>query len=342
MQDINVLITAASRRVALVRNFRLALQATGINGNVITVDNDTNSPALFFSHKHYRVPLVKEPNYLQVIGHIVEKEDIGIIIPTIDQELLLWAKHKEEFAKKGVYVSISPPETVSICNDKRETFLHFKKNRLPFPKTYIPSELTYKMPYPLFIKPRMGRGSVNSYLVKNKKELDFFVEYVNDPVIQDYLQGKEFTVDAYFSREGELISMIPRYRLVIRSGVSDRGRTFKNSILTEWIRKIGRKMRFEGAINIQGKIYKRKIIFFEINPRFSGGIQLSTAAGPNFAELIIRELKGEKLESLIGKYKDHLTMTSYEDSLFLDSRRNVSFFYSRHMDILPSKNKTKL
>ncbi|MGE5340063.1 MAG: ATP-grasp domain-containing protein [Candidatus Omnitrophota bacterium] len=342
LDNINVLITAASRRVALVRNFRKALNTNGFSGNIITVDYDINSPALFFGHKHYKVPLVSDPKYPETIGHIARKEKIKLIIPTIDQELMLWANHKQEFKEKGVHVSISPPASVRMCNDKWQTYQFFLQNGIPFPETYLPEMLKYRMTFPLFIKPRMGRGSVQAYVVRNKRELDFFVDYVHDPVIQDYLNGKEFTVDAFFSTDGELISYVPRYRMVIRSGVSDRGRTFKNAALAEWVKRIGQKMRLEGAVNIQGKIFKRKVTFFEINPRFSGGIQLSTAAGPNFAELLIREYCGETLEPQLGDYTDHLMMTSYEDSLFLDSRRNVSFFYSSPNDILPMKNKTKL
>jgi carbamoyl-phosphate synthase large subunit len=326
--------------VALVRNFRVALKNT--KSKVITVDYDINSPALFFGHKHYKVPLVRDPNYLEIIGKVVKKEKIKLIIPTIDQELLLWAENKKLFKDQDVHISISPPESVRICNDKWETYQFFLKNNFPFPETYLPEMLSYKMPFPLFIKPRAGRGSVNSYIIKNKKELDFFIDYIQDPLVQDYLQGKEFTVDAYYSLSGELISYVPRYRLVIRSGVTDRGRTFKNAQLVRYIKKIGEKLKFEGAINIQGKIFKDEIKFFEINPRFSGGIQLSTAAGPNFAELIIKELTGESPNPLLGDYINNLTMSSYEDSLFLDSRRKVWCFYMDRKNILPRKNKTKL
>jgi carbamoyl-phosphate synthase large subunit len=337
---VNVLITAASRRVALTRNFRLALENT--KSSVITVDYDMNSPALFFGHRHYKVPLVSDPTYLEVIEHVAKKEKIKLIIPTIDQELMLWTENKKYFKERGIHVSISPQESIRICNDKWETFLFFKNHDIPFPQTYLPEMLTYDMNYPLFIKPRAGRGSVQSYMIKNKKELDFFVEYVPNPLVQDYLQGKEFTVDAFFSQNGDLISYVPRYRLVIRSGVSDRGRTFKNKKLVEWIKKIGKRMNFEGAINIQGKINKEEIQFFEINPRFSGGIQLSTAAGTNFSELLIKELQGEILKPQLGNYNCSLTMTSYEDSLFLNSHRNVKCFYRDHADILPCKNKTNL
>ncbi|MCP5102133.1 MAG: ATP-grasp domain-containing protein [bacterium] len=339
MKECNVLITAASRRVSLVRSFMVALRDT--SSKVVTVDYDIYSPALFFTHNHYKVPLVSDPEYLRKIECIVKKENINLIIPTIDQELLLWAENKDSFEEKGVHVSVSPPDTIKICGDKWATFEFFKAHDLPFPETYLPGMLTYNMNYPLFIKPRAGRGSVDSFYIKNKKELDFFLDYVPDPLVQDYLQGKEFTVDAYFSRDHRLISFVPRYRLVIRSGVSDRGRTFKHDDLTEYIKAIGEKLKFSGAINIQGKIFKNEITFFEINPRFSGGIQLSTAAGENFAEFIVRELAGETLDPRLNKFRDHLTMTSYEDSLFLDARRNVTFFYSKH-DVLPQQNKMRL
>jgi carbamoyl-phosphate synthase large subunit len=339
MGKINVLITAASRRVSLVRSFMVKLRETG--GNIITVDNDIYSSALFFSHKHYIVPLVKDPGYLRQIECIVKKENIKLIVPTIDQELLLWAENKERFEKLGAHVSISPPETISICGDKWETFHFFKSHNFPFPESYLPSMLTYHMQYPLFIKPRTGRGSVKSFEIKNKKELDFFLDYVPDPIIQDYLPGKEFTVDAFYSNDHRLISMVPRYRLVIRSGVSDRGKTFKHKELTRLIQKIGEKLKFSGAINIQGKQLKDNVTFFEINPRFSGGIQLTIAAGEDFADLLIRELNGETLSPRLNQFRDHLIMTSYEDSIFLDSRRKITFFYSTH-DILPQENKTKL
>lgn len=145
-----------------------------------------------------------------------------------------------------------------------------------------------------------------------------------------------------FSRENQLISFVPRYRLVVRAGVSDLGRTFSEPPLCDQIKEIGKKMKFCGAINIQGKIFKNEISFFEINPRFSGGIQLTIAAGENFADFIVRELGGEHLKPRLEQYRSQLTMTSYEDSIFLDARRNVTFFYSQHQDILPSKNKFTL
>jgi carbamoyl-phosphate synthase large subunit len=335
-----VLITAVSRRVSLVRNFRKALEKSG--GRVITVDFSTYSPALYFGHNHYTVPLVGDPEYIPQLEKIIDKEKVSLIIPSIDDELALWARLKSYFEQNGVQVSISPAKTVDICNDKWKTYQFFKANKFPFPETYLPENLSYQMKYPLFIKPRSGRGSVNSFLVRNKRELDFFVDYVPEPLVQDYLQGKEFTVDALYSRQGELISYVPRFRLLIRAGVSDRGKTFRNEELRAWISAISSKMHFEGAVNFQGKIFKKDVSFFEINPRFSGGIQLSTSAGPNFAELLIREMQGEKLQPMLDQYATNFFMTSYEDSIFIDNAGKTQFFYASNQNILPESIHLKL
>ena len=82
-------------------------------------------------------------------------------------------------------------------------------------------------------------------------------------------------------------------------------------------------LKFEGAVNIQGKIYNGEISFFEINPRFSGGIQLTTASGVDFAKILIAEMKGEKIFSDLNNYEDNLIMTSYEKSLFIDKTGNI-------------------
>jgi carbamoyl-phosphate synthase large subunit len=339
-KEVNVLITAASRRVSLVRNFRKALHGTP--GKVITVDNNTFSPALYFGHNHYTVPLVNDPNYLDALEAIVKKEHIKLIVPTIDDELAMWARVKPHFESRGVYVSVSPLDTVKTCVDKWETFRFCRQHQIPFPETYMKSTLHYDMTYPLFIKPRFGRGSVNAFQVKSKRELDFFIDYVPEPVVQDFLPGREFTVDMLFSRAGELVSYVPRFRLVIRSGVTDRGKTFRNDHLSEWVEKIGKLMPFCGAINIQGKILKNDAIFFEINPRYAGGIQLTTAAGPNFADFLVREARGEKIKPHLGEYENNLVMTSYEDSLFINTDKSIGFFYLDNKDILPESMHCKL
>ncbi len=318
----SVIITAASRRVALVKSFKNALKGT--NGKVIAVDYDMYSSALFFADEYYKVPLVNDKDYISSIQKIAQKENVKLVIPTIDQELLLWSEVKESFEEIGISVSISPKDTIKICGDKLNTYDFFVKNGLPFPESFDSTDLPDNLKFPLFIKPRMGRGSVDSIQINDWEDLNFHIKKISDPIISEFLEGDEFTTDALFSKDGKLLRCVHRYRLVVRAGVSDRGKTFKNVELTEYIVKIGNLLKLEGAINIQGKIKDKTIKFFEINPRYSGGIQLTIASGVNFAKILIDELKGKNHIPDLYNYDEGIIMTSFEDSLFLDQEGNIS------------------
>ena len=312
----SVLITAASRRVALVKQFRQAIN--NIGGRLIAVDCDPYSSALYFSDKHLQVPKVNHPEYLNILRQIALENNVRLIIPTFDHELRLWAEARDDFKRAGITVSISPASSIRVCQDKYETYRVFRKNKLPFPDSYLPDNLPVDIAFPLFIKPRQGRGSSHSLKIDTADELHFHLQHIKAPMISTYLEGQEFTSDALFSKSGQLQRCVHRYRLVVRAGVSDRGRTFKNTELTRYIEQIGSKIHFIGAVNIQGKINRDQIHFFEINPRFSGGIQLSFAAGADFTEMIIAEEQGHILTPNLNDYRENLMMTSYEASLFID------------------------
>jgi carbamoyl-phosphate synthase large subunit len=77
-------------------------------------------------------------------------------------------------------------------------------------------------------------------------------------------------------------------------------------------------LRFAGAINIQCRMRGDEPVIFEINPRFSGGIPLTLAAGADFPKMLVKLAMGVPVEPAIGQYRAELWMTSYESSMFLD------------------------
>lgn len=316
----NILITAASRRVPLIRFFKEALRKYCPSGRLVTSDLNPLSPGLYFCDKFHYAPLCTSPEYMSTIKDICKQESITMLIPTIDEELPIYGKFINDFSNIGVRVVVSSHDVVMKCNDKYLTYEFFLKKDIPTPKTYLPEEIDFStLEYPLFIKPRFGRGSVNSYIVHSVKELKFFLGYIDEPIVQEYLKGIEFTIDVLADFDGRVISSVPRQRLLIRAGVSDRGVTMNNDALVAWGKKIIEDLGIIGPANVQGKIDKQIIKFFEINPRFSGGIPLTVRSGPNFPEMLIRMQLGENLKPIIGEYKKDLVMVSYEDSIFLKS-----------------------
>jgi carbamoyl-phosphate synthase large subunit len=318
MREFNVLITAASRRVPLILAFSDALKRLGLKGRVVTTDMNRLSPGLYFSDRHYIVPLTTHPDYIPIIRSICFKERVHLLVPTIDDELPLFGRHAENFLATGVRVAVSPEQTGAICNDKYQTHRFMKDRGLPFVTTWLPEELDMpRLAYPLFLKPRAGRGSVGAYAVNNEKELRFFLEYVPDPIVQSHLSGREFTLDVLCDFSGRVISVVPRERLVIRSGVSDRGRTWNSSTLIDLGSRVATALGIRGPANIQLKLQNDVITIFEVNPRFSGGIPLTLAAGADFPMWLIEMRCGRKVKPCLGQFTNGLVMACYESAIFL-------------------------
>lgn len=318
MARADVLVTAASRRVALVRALQQAQARLTPRGRVIATDIDPFSPAVHVADAAARVPRSDAPDYVDALLDVCASYDVGVLVPTIDDELGIIASAAERFARAGVVVMAPDVETAQICRDKLRTAEHLRHHGIRVAQTWTPAQvLALGLPPPLFVKPRRGRGSVGAYSIVKPGQLEFFLGYVDDPVVQEYLDGPEYTIDLFCDLQGRVIAAVPRERLVIRSGVSDRGRTVKSRVLMDLAVRCAEVLQFRGAVNIQCRVVDGTPIIFEINPRFSGGIQLTIAAGADFAEWTIRVGRGEALRPCLGTFTDGLRMSSHETSLFL-------------------------
>lgn len=318
MHEINILITAASRRVPLIQAFGQALKRLGLKGNVITTDMSRLSPGLYFGSRHYIVPLTTEKQYIPIIKTICFRERIHLLIPTIDDELPLFGRHTEDFRAMGIQVAVSSENTGVICNDKYLTARYLSEKGIPFARTWLAAELDFsEVEYPLFLKPRSGRGSVGANIIRNERDLRFFLDYVSAPLVQEFLYGKEFTVDVLADFGGKVISVVPRERIVIRSGVTDRGQTVKHRGLIDLAIRTSEALDIRGPANIQLKMHNEKATIFEVNPRFSGGIPLTIAAGADFPAWLIEMSSGKRVRPCIGKFTDKLIMACYEAAIFL-------------------------
>lgn len=316
-EDFNILITAASRRIALIRGFKRALADFPGGGKVWVTDYDKMAPGLRFADGYHIAPLSSSPNYIPTLLDVCRQRRIKMVIPSIDEELPLFGRSKKDFEDIGVIPLVSDERVGLACTDKSLTATFFEENGFPFAKTFSPDEVNPDAAnYPLFIKPRKGRGSIGAHFVKDANELKFFTSYVADPVIQEYLDGREYTIDVLAGLDGRILSVVPRERLVIRSGVSDKAKTHRDMKLIGLCKTICERLGVVGPVNMQCKVNNGKIKFFEINPRFSGAIQLTIASGADFFKMIIAEGMGLRPKPAIGEFTDKLLMISYEESLF--------------------------
>lgn len=325
-RKINTLILSAGRRVELTKLFKKALEKLNLDGNIITADINNTAPALQFSDKYYLISRIDSENYVDDIINICLKEDIDLIIPTIDTELLKLAENKKRIETlTKAKINISSLEVIKICRDKLKTQEFFQENGFGVPKLISEKDiLENNLVFPLFIKPFNGSSSINTFKVKNKEELMFFKSYISQPVIQEFIEGKEYTVDVFLDFESNPITIVPRQRLATRSGEISKGLIIKNRKIIEDIKKLINVLKPVGHITIQCMDTKEGIKYIEINPRFGGGAPMSISAGADSCVNLYKIILGEKL-SYTEEYKENLLCVRYDETLYIDKERDVIF-----------------
>ena len=255
--------------------------------------------------KYFVVPCANDNLYIPKIAELARKHKIDLIIPTVDEELLILALNLKEIPCQ---VILSPLSTIILCQDKLNTIKELK-DIIPTPEIF---ENLEDIKFPAIIKPRSSRGSRHIFFVQNRKEaraafkILTFKQYLpSELLLQEYLPGDEYTVDLICDRKGKPLVIVPRLRLATKGGISTIGKTVKNKEIIELVEKITSKIVFYGPVNIQFKIdSSSKIKLLEINPRTSGGLPITYQSGINIPLLIIKNAFFQKIDPEELKWKE--------------------------------------
>ncbi|MGJ8593039.1 MAG: ATP-grasp domain-containing protein [Aquaticitalea sp.] len=317
----NILITSAGRRVSLVRSFQKELKGVFPQSKVYASDaNPILSAACQVADGFFKVPRLNESNYINVLLEFCEANEVKLIIPTIDTELLELSKNKTLFKERGISIVISSIDFVSKCRNKRDIHDFFISHNVKVAEEY--SKDNYKLP--LFIKPYDGSRSVDTYLIRSKEELTdyhfeneklMFLEYLDH---DDY---DEFTCDLYYGKDHKLKCVVPRKRIEVRDGEVYKALTV-NNILASYIKENLNSIHGAvGCLTAQFFLHKTqndKIYAIEINPRFGGGYPLSYLSGANFSKWIIEEyLLGKTIDEKFDVWESDLLMIRYDDEILV-------------------------
>jgi carbamoyl-phosphate synthase large subunit len=140
------------------------------------------------------------------------------------------------------------------------------------------------------VKPNAGRGSRGLQLLDDARAVAAALRADPDLIAQTRLRGREFTADALVARDGRLLTVVPRWRDETRAGISVKGTTFESEAVTELVAGALAAVGLTGPANVQGFVADDgTATVVEINPRFSGGLPLTLAAG---ADVVAAYLAG--------------------------------------------------
>ncbi|MFT3982475.1 MAG: ATP-grasp domain-containing protein [Lachnospiraceae bacterium] len=319
MEPINVLILSAGRRVELVNCFRSAAKELGIEGNVLAVDCSRTAPALYFADRGIMLPRIKSGDYVEAIIDICIKEQVTLIVPTIDTELLLLSEQKDRIEKQtGSRLLISDMEIIKICRNKLVTQKFMEENGFLMPRLFEVEELASEdLPFPLFMKPIDGSSSIDAFKVNNREELNTYRKLIRKPIVQEYIAGEEYTVDVFLDFNSNIISVVPRVRIATRSGEISKGRIVKDREIIADVTRLMKVLKPVGHITVQCKKTEKGISYIEINPRFGGGAPMSIKAGADSCKNLYRLLRGETL-SYNEDYRENVTFLRFDSCIMLN------------------------
>ena len=316
---VNVLFTSAGRRVELFRLFKRAYVDLGLSGNIVAVDMDPLAPALQEASHTYVVPSLSDPSFGSVLSEICRRERVDLVFPLIDPDIPVLARYRRELEATGACVVLVPDRSVSVTADKLLTHELFRTLDVPAPRSWLPAEArVQRLDYPVFVKPRFGSAGEQTFPVRDDRELTFFLDYVRDPVVQEFLPGPEITSDVLCDYDGSVLAVVSRRRIEVRWGEVAKGVTVCDPEILRHCVTIGRGLGAIGPITIQCLMKDGTPYFTEVNPRFGGGVPLAIAAGVPYVHWLLMLAVGERPEAPpLGTYSVGLHLSRFDDSFLL-------------------------
>lgn len=313
----NILITSVGTRNKVVQYFRKELNGYG---NVIVTDLYEFAPALYEANKHYLVPRIDDPQYIDRLLEICKKEKIDCVCSLIDPELSLIAENKKRFLDIGVTPLVSQYEVVELAFDKYKMYKYLSDNGFKTAKSYIDKDEFYKdleankINFPVFVKPVKGSASINISKVTTKEEIDVLFEIYDNLIIQEFLDGQEIGADVYIDPiSKKVVSIFTKEKIKMRAGETDKARSFKDERLFKLITQVVEKIGFEFMIDLDIFKINNEYYISEVNPRFGGGYPHAFESGVNFPRLIINSMQGKENTVEIGNYEEDIYMMKYNE-----------------------------
>jgi carbamoyl-phosphate synthase large subunit len=313
------MITAAGTVTAqsLIKALRDDGRATFIAGG----DMDPLNATKAFVDEFVALPRADDALFAQACLEAASRLRIDLFVPLIvEREFLPLDDARRRFESIDCRLLVPPRETVERTGDKLEFANFLGEIGVPGPTTRPYREGDEIERFPVYLKPRRGSGSVGTARIESAHSLHEAARGRSDLIVQESVDGTEFTVDCFAAAPGRVVAAVPRERIAIKAGVSVKGRTYRHALIEGIVRDVVERSGLVGPANVQGMLRADgSFSIIEMNPRFSGTLALTTAAGINFASLTIDMVEGNPIEDMLGRHEDGLTMMRYWSEIFEDA-----------------------
>jgi len=297
---VDVALTCVGRKSYLVGIFEQSNRL----GTLAAVDANPEANIQFYADE-FRVvpPVVDEPEaYVDSLVEFCEELDLDCIVPQNDLDLIVVAEARERFREHGIEVAGAPAPVTRAVGDKREMVEWMERHGLAYPRTWSPSEVPDSA-LPVVVKARRGQGAARFDTVRDPERLEEL-----DPeqmVAQSQIDGIEYNLDILRSAAGEVVSVVPKRKLEMRNGATDKARSVEAPDLLELGCRIGRATEHVGSIDVDVMVdpETERAWVIDINPRVGGGFPYTSRYAPRYVDALLAICNGENPEPFVGEYR---------------------------------------
>jgi carbamoyl-phosphate synthase large subunit len=313
-----VLVTGGgtTTAVSVLKGLRLAGDPSL---HIVLGDMSEECAGAHLGDEFVQLPSASDPDFDGKVTRLCREHRIKLVIPIIDHEFVGWSRVRRQLRDHGTEVVISSEEALANCREKDRTFRFFREHGIPTIQTWRADEIAdpATLPFPVYMKPRCGRASIDNYRADNLDEYRLLIGKVPDAIVQPFTAGTEVTIDCLSDLGGRFLCACPRVRVQVKSGQSYRSRTFRDAALEATAKKIVEALPIVGACNMQCFLTDDGPRFFEINARFGAGSVLSMQAGLNGPAALVAMARGQTLPML--KPRTNVSMLRYWQEVFVEN-----------------------
>lgn len=279
-----IIFLGAGKRLSLLERFLEAGKLEQVDLELHSVESSDCVPIATVADIHVG-PRFADPTFGEWLASLAVKVGADLVIPNMDSATVALAKARELVEASGAWAVVSDVRICEAMEDKQKAESWFVDQDLPVPG---------RNRWPRIIKKRYGFASRGQVVVGDEAERIAFLKNRDaaDYLEQDFIDGPEYTVDAYVARDGRFVAAMSRRRLNVSDGEVVESLSECRPRILELTERLFSINGWQGPLTAQFIEGIDGPVLIEVNPRFGGGVTHSIHCGLNFPAWLLRERLG--------------------------------------------------
>lgn len=319
---VNVMVSGAG--TAPCQSVIKALRSqTDYEVNITVLGANDNNASRFFADFFAVTPSPDSNDYLDCIEKICSSHEIKLFIPLVPEELPILATARENLKCEMLLPVL---DVLEGCIDRWKGTHLLKQTSVSVAATWLPDQLDLNMVhFPLWVRPRrLSSGRNDFHRVTSRMELAGLIDSYSEPLVQTLADGNEYAVDMLCDQDGKAVNGIVRLKIQQQAGYYFKWETVECPEILAQAKHVAESICIPGPSVLrcfQGQ--NKKVLFFEIEPRPTGNLELAVAAGFNIPRLMLDLVDKGKARTSFGAYDSGVRMYRYWQEVFVNPKGKI-------------------